>query len=81
MQSLQDTTNQNDAFQTAINASKDSHYARGTKRMRVGSEEAENRVEVPQAGRQFFETKWDSEAAPKKRKSSCRLCRMPLING
>jgi hypothetical protein len=71
MQTLQDTTAiiENDALQTAINTSKDSNYVRGTKRMRVGSEEIQNRSEAPQAGRSFFETKWDSEAARKKRKS------------
>lgn len=70
MQTLQDTTAiiENDALQTAINPSNDSNYVRGTKRMRVGSEETQNQTEAPQAGRLFFETKWDSEAARKKRK-------------
>ncbi|CAI7637207.1 unnamed protein product [Penicillium pancosmium] len=70
MQTLQDTNGiiENDALQTAINASKDSNYVRGTKRMRVGSEETQNHTEAPQGGRSFFETKWDSEAARKKRK-------------
>ncbi|KAJ5388335.1 hypothetical protein N7509_010876, partial [Penicillium cosmopolitanum] len=70
MQTLQDTTAiiENDVLQTAINASKDSNYVRGTKRMRVGSEETQNHTEAPQGGRSFFETKWDSEAARKKRK-------------
>ncbi|KAJ5983425.1 hypothetical protein N7481_005524 [Penicillium waksmanii] len=70
MQTLQDTTAiiESDALQTAINTSQDSNYVRGTKRMRVGSEETQNHTEAPQAGRSFFETKWDSEAARKKRK-------------
>lgn len=69
MQSLQDTTAiiENDALQTAINVSKDSNYVRGTKRMRVGPDETESFADVPETGRSFFETKWDSEAAQKKR--------------
>ncbi|KAJ5221755.1 uncharacterized protein N7469_010642 [Penicillium citrinum] len=70
MQTLQDTSAiiENAPFHNAISVSKDSGYTRGTKRMRIGPGETENRTEAPQTGRSFFETQWDSEAARKKRK-------------
>ncbi|OQE24406.1 hypothetical protein PENSTE_c007G08322 [Penicillium steckii] len=70
MQTLQDTSSiiESAPLHNTISISKDSGYTRGTKRMRVGFDETENRNEAPQTGRSFFETQWDSEAARKKRK-------------
>ncbi|KAJ5089442.1 hypothetical protein N7532_008126 [Penicillium argentinense] len=70
MQPFQDTSSiiESDALQSAINSTKDSNFVRGTKRMRVGSDETESSARLPQSGRQFFETKWESEASRKRRK-------------
>ncbi|KAJ5570115.1 uncharacterized protein N7459_009545 [Penicillium hispanicum] len=71
MTSLQSSTVlENDALQTAISTSKDSGYVRGVKRLCVGPGESENcaDVEVPQPGRSFLETKWESAAVGKRRK-------------
>lgn len=69
MKTLQQTSGfENDAFQTAINTSKDAGYVRGVKRQCVGSGEMEARVERQEPGRSFLETKWESEASRKRRK-------------
>lgn len=70
----------NDALQTAINASKDTAYVRGVKRLRVGSDEEENRADVgsQQPGRSFLETRWESEAS-RKRRESCAWQRRVLF--
>lgn len=68
MKTLQAGRLENDAFQTAINASKDAAYVRGVKRLCVGSGEPEGRIQVQDSGRSFLETKWESEVARKRRK-------------
>lgn len=69
MKTLQQTDGfENDAFQTAINASKDAAYVRGVKRLCVGSGESEDLVQTQEPGRSFLETKWESEASRKRRK-------------
>lgn len=75
MQSLQQSSAlEQNAFQTAINssttapsisinASKDTTYSRGVKRLRVGSDNSDDRenARFQQPGRSFLETKWESE--------------------
>ncbi|CEO60118.1 hypothetical protein PMG11_04758 [Penicillium brasilianum] len=71
MQTLESSTAlDHDALQTAINTSKDSAYVRGVKRLCVGPGESAEiaNVEVPQPGRPFLETKWESEMSRKRRK-------------
>ncbi|KAJ5168232.1 uncharacterized protein N7482_003826 [Penicillium canariense] len=71
MQTLESSTSlDHDALETAINASKDAAYARGVKRLCVGAGESASHAEseVPQPGRSFLETKWESEASRKRRK-------------
>lgn len=70
MKSLQSSTMlENDALQTAISTSKDSGYVRGVKRLCVGPGESDDcaDVDVPQPGRSFLETKWESAAVGKRR--------------
>ncbi|CAG7996450.1 unnamed protein product [Penicillium salamii] len=52
---------------TAIGASKSSDYQRGVKRRCVDPTDAEE-TELEQRGRSFLETKWEMQAARKKRK-------------
>ncbi|KAJ5305093.1 uncharacterized protein N7443_004753 [Penicillium atrosanguineum] len=72
MQSLQQSSAlEQNAFQTAINSftntsinpSKDTTFARGVKRLRVGSDGADDRKDIgfQQSGRSFLETKWEGE--------------------
>lgn len=61
-----------DALQTAINTSKDAGYVRGVKRLCVGSEQTEGRVDTEQPGRSFLETKWESGASRKRRECGLR---------
>ncbi|KAJ5637934.1 hypothetical protein N7490_007813 [Penicillium lividum] len=71
MKSLETSTMlEHDAFQTAINASRDASYARGVKRLCVGAGEPEKRpnFQMQEPSRSFFETKWESEASQKRRK-------------
>lgn len=74
MQTLESSTAIDpDALHTAINASKDSTYVRGVKRLCVGSEGStgstnQANIELSQAAHPFLETKWDSEASRKRRK-------------
>jgi hypothetical protein len=74
MQTLESSTAlDHDALQTAINTSKDSAYVRGVKRLCVGPGESAEvaNVELPQPGRPFLETKWESEVSRKRRE--CRV--------
>jgi hypothetical protein len=85
MQTLESSTAiDHDALQTAINASKDSAYVRGVKRLCVGpGESADNAsAELPQPGRPFLETKWESEVSRKRREYSAPdvLSLMPHTN-
>ncbi|KAJ5679486.1 hypothetical protein N7462_007730 [Penicillium macrosclerotiorum] len=71
MQSLESSTAlDNNAWQTAVNASGDASHARGVKRLRIESDELEDRTR-PQSHRpenSFLETKWESEISWKRRK-------------
>ncbi|KAJ5949468.1 hypothetical protein N7454_001052 [Penicillium verhagenii] len=63
MKSLESSTMlEQDAFQTAINASRNAGYTRGVKRRCVGADEPEMRedCQTQSSGRSFLETKWES---------------------
>lgn len=83
MQSLQSSdVLGNNAFETAINASRDASYTRGVKRQRMGPGDSED-ADVVVPGRSFLETKWESEAMRKRREFnsfSLALGSGPVVN-
>ncbi|KAJ5714471.1 uncharacterized protein N7483_011652 [Penicillium malachiteum] len=70
MQSLETSTVlENDAFQTAINASRDASYVRGVKRRCVGDDQNERPVfKMHQPNRSVIETKWEADTSRHRRK-------------
>ena len=85
MQSLQHSSAlEQNAFQTAINSftntsinpSQDTTFARGVKRLRVGSDGADDRKDIgfQQSGRSFLETKWEGEMRKRREFGLIRVC-------
>ncbi|KAJ6021277.1 hypothetical protein N7540_006781 [Penicillium herquei] len=70
MQSLETSSVlENDAFQTAINASRDASYVRGVKRRCVGDDQNERPVfKMHQPNRSIVETKWEADTSRHRRK-------------
>ncbi|KAJ5722160.1 hypothetical protein N7488_000195 [Penicillium malachiteum] len=70
MQSLETSSVlENDAFQTAINASRDASYVRGVKRRCVGDDQNDRPVfKMHQPNRSIIETKWEADTSRHRRK-------------
>jgi hypothetical protein len=92
MQSLQQSSAlEQNAFQAAIdsstantsiiNPSKDITFARGVKRIRVGSDGADDRENIgsQQRGRSFLETKWEGEMRKRRESGLIIICVLSLI--
>ncbi|KAJ5709670.1 hypothetical protein N7493_009961 [Penicillium malachiteum] len=70
MQSLETSSVlENDAFQTAINASRDASFVRGVKRRCVGDDQNDRPVfKMHQPNRSIIETKWEADTSRHRRK-------------